>query len=177
MEDLLNKIRLNCLTLSKRHTTKYLYYKHVSKYFEIPTIILSVFSGSFAVGSDTFLHQELISVVSCSISIIITILTSIKLYMKITETLTTEQELSIKYKILSLEIYKFLCLTNETRGMTEIEYLNKVYVQYIKLLEQSEVVLLNDRKDNLIKIELYDDNSSSSSSSSFNIINTDQTEV
>jgi hypothetical protein len=170
MEDLLNKIRLNCITLSKRHSIKYLYYKHISKYFEIPTIVLSVFSGSFAVGSDIFLHQELISVVSCGISIIITILTSIKLYMKITETLSSEQELSIKYKILSLEIYKFLSLTNDTRGMTDIEYLNKVYVQYIKLIEQSEV-MMNDKKDQLIKLEFnYEDDSSTSS----NIVLTEQ---
>ena len=93
METLLNKLRLNCVLQAKRHTINYLYYKHVSKYFEIPTIILSVFSGSFAVGSDVFLDQELISVVSCGISIVITILTSIKLYMKINETLTIELEL------------------------------------------------------------------------------------
>jgi hypothetical protein len=173
---LLNKIRLNCITLSKRHTFNYLYYKHVSKYFEIPTIVLSVFSGSFAVGSDIFLHQELISVVSCGISIIITILTSIKLYMKINETLSIEQELSIKYKILSLEIYKFLSLTNETRGITEIEYLNKVYVQYIKLVEQSEVIMISDKKDHLIKIDLYD-NDDSSSESSQNIIQTEHAEI
>jgi hypothetical protein len=118
----------------------------------------------------------LISVVSCGISIIITILTSIKLYMKINETLSIEQELSIKYKILSLEIYKFLSLTNETRGITEIEYLNKVYVQYIKLVEQSEVIMISDKKDHLIKIDLYD-NDDSSSESSQNIIQTEHAEI
>jgi hypothetical protein len=174
MDELLNKIRLNCVTLSKRHTLRYLYYKHVSKYFEIPTIILSVFSGSFAVGSNEFLHQKYISVVSCLISIVITILTSIKLYMKINETLSVEQELSIKYKIMSLEIYKFLSLTDQTRGMTEIEYLNKTYVQYIKLVEQSEVVMINDKKDNLIKLELYTDDSSSTGSP---VVVTEQYEI
>lgn len=174
MEDLLNKIRLNCVTLSKRHTIRYLYYKHVSKYFEIPTIILSVFSGSFAVGSNEFLHQKYISVVSCLISIVITILTSIKLYMKINETLSVEQELSIRYKVLSLEIYKFLSLTEQTRGMTEIEYLNKTYVQYIKLVEQTEIIMINDRKDNLIKLELYTDENSSTASS---VVVTEQCEI
>ena len=95
IDSLLDKIRLNCVMLSNRHVNNHLYYKHVSKYFEIPTIILSVFSGSFSVGSDPFLNQELISVVSCSISMVITILTSIKLYMKITENSTAEQELAI----------------------------------------------------------------------------------
>lgn len=162
MDVLLNKLRMNCVSQSKRHTTNYLYYKHVAKYFEIPTIVLSVFSGSFAVGSDVFLDQELISVVSCGISIIITVLTSIKLYMKINETLAVEQELSIKFKVLSLDIYKFLSLTEEQRGTKELEFLNKVYTSYVKLVEQSEVIMMNDKRDHLIKIELYENDDSSS---------------
>ena len=162
METLLNKLRLNCVLQAKRHTANYLYYKHVSKYFEIPTIILSVFSGSFAVGSDVFLDQELISVVSCGISIVITILTSIKLYMKINETLAIEQELSIKFKILSLDIYKFLSLTEEQRGISELEFLNKAYSSYVKLVEQSEVILVNDKRDHLVKIDMYENDDSSS---------------
>jgi hypothetical protein len=42
IDSLLDKIRLNCVMLSNRHVNNHLYYKHVSKYFEIPTIILSV---------------------------------------------------------------------------------------------------------------------------------------
>jgi hypothetical protein len=160
IETLLNKIRLNSIQLSKKHTINYLYYKHVSKYFEIPTIILSVFLGSFSVGSDYFLKQELISIVSCLISIIITILTSIKLYMKINESLSIEQELSIKYKILSLEIFKFLSLNIQQRGIQEIEFLNKIYGNYIKLIELSEIIF-NDKKDHLIKIDFLDNESDS----------------
>jgi hypothetical protein len=79
-------------------------------YFEIPTIILSVFSGSFAVGADPFAPQGTISVINCSISMLITILTSIKLYMKITENSSQEHELAISYKSLSLDIFKTLSL-------------------------------------------------------------------
>jgi len=176
IETLLNKIRLNSIHLSKKHTINYLYYKHISKYFEIPTIILSVFSGSFSVGSDYFLEQELISLVSCGISIIITILTSIKLYMKINETLSTEQELSIKYKILSLDIFKFLSLTNEERGIKEIEFLNKVYGNYIKLIEQSDIIF-NDKKDQLIKIEFLENDDTSISTGETNQIITEINEL
>ncbi|MGA1047308.1 MAG: hypothetical protein ACO3UU_04810 [Minisyncoccia bacterium] len=94
--------------------------------------------------------------------------------MKINETLSVEQELSIRYKVLSLEIYKFLSLTEQTRGMTEIEYLNKTYVQYIKLVEQTEIIMINDRKDNLIKLELYTDENSSTASS---VVVTEQCEI
>ena len=95
---LLDKIRLNCIQLTNRHIKNHLYYKGASAYFEIPTIMLSVFSGSFSVGSDPFISQESISVITCSISMVITILTSIKLYMKITENSSQEQELAISFK-------------------------------------------------------------------------------
>ena len=98
VDSLLDKIRLNCVSLTNRHINNHLYYKNASKYFEIPTIVLSVFAGSFSVGADPFLNQEVVSVINCSISMIITILTSVKLYIKITENSTQEQELAISFK-------------------------------------------------------------------------------
>jgi len=59
---LLDKIRLNCMQLTNRHIKNHLYSNGASAYFEIPTIILSVFSGSISVESDDFLSQELLSV-------------------------------------------------------------------------------------------------------------------
>ena len=50
IDSLLDKIRLNCIQLTNRHIKNHLYYKGASAYFELPTIILSVFSGSFSVG-------------------------------------------------------------------------------------------------------------------------------
>ena len=106
IDSLLDKIRLNCIQLTNRHIKNHLYYKGASAYFEIPTIMLSVFSGSFSVGSDDFISQEIISVFTCSVSMVITILTSIKLYMKITENSSEEQELAISFKTLALDIFK-----------------------------------------------------------------------
>ena len=87
VDSLLDKIRLNSIMLASKHIKNHLYYLNCSKYFEIPVIILSVFSSSFSVGSEKFIHQETISVVTCAISMLVTILTSTKLYMKITENL------------------------------------------------------------------------------------------
>ena len=62
VDSLLDKIRLNSIQLTNKHIQNHLYYKFCSVYFEIPTIILSVFSGSFSVGSDDFLSQEYIPI-------------------------------------------------------------------------------------------------------------------
>ena len=63
-DSLLDKIRLNCTMLASKHIKNHLYHLNCSKYFEIPGIILSVFSGSFSVGSDSFINQEVISVIT-----------------------------------------------------------------------------------------------------------------
>jgi len=147
VEVLLEKVRVNSVRLADKHTKNHLYYKGVSKYFEIPTIILSVFSGSFSVGSDPFIDQETISVMTCSISMVITILTSIKLYMKITESSTAEQELAVQYKVLALDVFKHLTL-----GKSETEFLNKCYSKYLNLIENSNILNPISKKDELLII-------------------------
>ena len=153
IDSLLDKIRLSCIQLTNRHIKNHLCYKGASAYFEIPTIILSVFSGSFSVGSDTFVNQEYISVITCSISMIITILTSIKLYMKITENSTEEKDLSIKFKTLALELFKTLSLPTQDRGTDGIVYLNKIYSVYIKLIENLAIINPLNKKDQLLIID------------------------
>ena len=126
---------------------------NVSKYFEIPVIILSVFSGSFSVGSDSFINQEITSVITCSISMIITILTSIKLYMKITENSSQEQEIAINYKSMALDIFKHLSLEKEDRGVDGLIYLNKIYSKYTSLIENSHILNIINKNDKLLSLK------------------------
>jgi len=153
VDSLLDKIRLNAVYLTNRHINNHLYYKGASAYFEIPTIILSVFSGSFSVGADPFAKQETISIVSCSISMLITILTSIKLYMKIQENSTQEQELAVSFKTLALDIFKTLSLPEQDRGIDGLIYLNKTYGKYVNLVENSQILNKFNKKDQLLMID------------------------
>jgi hypothetical protein len=65
-----------------------------------------VFISSFSFGSDPFSRQEMISLVSCEINMIITILNSVKLYMKITENSANESELAVQFYTFAIEIFK-----------------------------------------------------------------------
>jgi hypothetical protein len=153
VDSLLEKIRLNCVYLTNKHITNHLYYKNCSKYFEIPTIILSVFSGSFSVGADPFAQQQTISVINCLISMVITILTSIKLYMKLNENQAQEHDMAIAFKTLALDIFKMLSLPEQDRGINGLEYLNKIYGKYINLVENSAILNPMNRHDNLLVID------------------------
>ena len=81
---------------------------------------------------------------------VITILTSIKLYMKITENSSEEQELAISFKTLALDIFKTLSLPNEDRGIDGLVYLNKIYNKYVNLVENSSILNQMNKKDNLL---------------------------
>ena len=144
VDKLLDKIRLNSVYLTN---------KHIKKWFEIPTIILSVFAGSFSVGADSFAQQKTISVINCSISMVITILTSIKIFMKIQENQQEEQELAIQFKILALDIFKILSLPETDRGIDGLVYLNKVYEKYITLVGNSAILNPMNKHDKLFVID------------------------
>ena len=78
---------------------------------------------------------------------VITILTSIKLYIKITENSTQEQELAVNFKTLALELFKTLSLPNQDRGIDGLVYLNKIYSKYITLVENSSIINPFNKKD------------------------------
>ena len=83
IEILLEKIRLNSIVLSDRHRANFYEYKSLSKWFDLPIIVISVLSLSFSVGSQSYIEQDIISTITCSISMIVTILSSIKLYLNL----------------------------------------------------------------------------------------------
>lgn len=163
---ILDKIRLNSIKLSNKHRTTALSYERVSRFFDLPIIIMSTVASSL--GSNTLIREDEKASINLFISMIITILTSIKLYMNITSNLNQEIQLSRDYYVLSIDIYKNLNLPIESRPDSS-QYLNECYSQYVKLIEQST---LNNqiKKDELLKIDIDDNESvttmSSSSSSS-----------
>ena len=99
------------------------------------------------------MKQEIVSVINCSISMIITILTSIKLYMKINENQQAEQELAVQFKTLALDIFKVLSLSDKDRGIDGLVYLNKVYGKYINLVENSAILNPMNKNDQLLVID------------------------
>jgi hypothetical protein len=161
IKNILDKIRLNSIKLSSKHRNTALNYQHISQYFDLPVIILSTISSSL--GSNTLVPENEKASINLFISMIITILTSIKLYMNITSNLNQEIQLSRDYYVLSIDIYKNLNLPEEVRPDAQ-QFLNECYSQYVKLIEQST---LNNKikKDELLKIDCDDDDSMSSTSS------------
>ena len=63
----------------------------------IQIIIASSKAGSFSVGAIPYLDQGYISLISCSASMLITILSLIKLYLNINDNLQSESDMARKF--------------------------------------------------------------------------------
>ena len=155
--DIMDKIRLNSSNMSKQHKNNYFYYKWVSTLFRVPTIVISSISGVFSVGTQAYMNQNTISGIVCLLSLMISIINSIELYLHISDNVETELEMSKKYYILSCDLYKLLMLEDSNRPDNPKEQLKIYYSQYIDLYNES-LLMKNTKYDKLINFKLPNDN-------------------
>jgi hypothetical protein len=150
--NILQRIRMNSIALNKKHVTRFIYFNSISKYFDIPIIIFSVFSASFT--SLDVINSYYNTIITTSISMTITILSSIKLYLNLSNNINDEIQLSKAYYILSINIYKQLTLK---QGDPKL-FLEESFSEYSKLIEQSSILYKNINKDLLTINEYFKDN-------------------
>ncbi len=67
IEDLLEKIRLNSVTMADIHKTKYF---HVRQYYRLPTIIISTINSIIAVSLQAYIGQNYTSIVNCLLAMV-----------------------------------------------------------------------------------------------------------
>ena len=172
IECVLDNLRENCVLMSKTHKESYFFYKKVVKYFRIPTILLSSVGSVSSVGLTAYLHQNHISALTCGLALIVSILNSIELFLKISDTMEQENECSKSFYALAVNIRKTRMLERSRRQQEGAVYLEKTYSQYMTLMEKSNLLSgsIKDKFMELPKVskppKKQKSNSSSSSSSS-----------
>ncbi len=164
--------RENAVMMSRTHKESYFFYKKVVKYFRIPTIFLSSVGSVSSVGLTAYLHQNHISALTCGLALVVSILNSIELFLKITDTMEQENECSKAFYSLAVNIKKTRMLERSRRQQEGAVYLEKTYSQYMTLMEKSNLLSgsIKDKFMDLPKIKKppkkQKSNSSSSSSNS-----------
>jgi hypothetical protein len=148
IETFLDNMRKNCVIMYNSHRQRYLLLQHRLNYFKIPIIILSAVNSVLSVGLQPYVHQNIISGTNCILALVCGIIGSIELYLAIHKQMENENNVSIQYYLLSIDIYKTLTLAPENRKIDANAYLYKKYQIYVKLIENS---YLNNKKihDNL----------------------------
>jgi len=167
IEKVLEQIRINCVILSKQHKERYFNLKNTLQYFRLPVIILSGINSIVSVGFQPYLEQGAISMMTCLLALVCSIIGSIELYLSIQKSMENELLASKDYYILSIDIYKTLILSEEHRPIPAKEYLEKKYEEYVKLFENSNLLTkkMIDGLNPLPEIpKLYSSNSFTTSS-------------
>jgi hypothetical protein len=147
IETVLENIRVNSVLLSKEHKKKYFSFKGVLQYFRLPVIIISGINSIVSVGLQPYIEQETISMMTCLLALICSIIGSVELYLAIQKSMELELITSKDYYLLAIDIYKTLSLLIEHRPIPAKEYLEKKYEEYRKLKENSNLLCktLNDK--------------------------------
>lgn len=146
---LLEKLRRNSIYLSEHHRDRFYHFKSFSKYFDLPVLILSSVGASASIGLQPYVAQPTISVISCAVGLVVSIITSIKLYLNISDAMTNELKMSKDFYTLGIEIYRVLSMNPNDRTMGAVEYMNAKYSHYTKLMESSNLLKKKFLKDEL----------------------------
>lgn len=147
IEFVLENIRVNCVVLSKEHKRQYFIFKDILQYFRLPLIIISGINSIISVGLQPYVTQSIISMITCLLALICSIIGSIELYLAIQKSMENELNSQRDYYLMSVDIYKTLALSREHRPVPAKDYLEKQYNSYCKLIENSNTVMkrLDDR--------------------------------
>lgn len=151
IENVLDKICKNSSVLSEAHKKNYFRLKNTLQYFRLPLIVISGINSVIAVGMQNYLEQKTISGITCILSLICSVIGSIELFLAIQKRVESELISSREYYLLSIDIKKTLLLSPEHRPVPAKDYLEKIYSNYIKLTEQSNLVR-KGLKDELVDI-------------------------
>src|SRR5210317_1095895 len=140
VEEILEKLRINCVNLSEYHRKRYYHFKGYGKYFRLPLIILASINSTASVGLQPLLEQPIISGITCIIGMLMGIISAYELYLGIQANMELELKQSKDFYTLSIDLFKTLSLRRENRGEEGKDYLNKKYSQYVKLVEASNLL-------------------------------------
>ena len=152
IEEICEKLRVNCVNLSEYHRKRFYYFKSYGKWFRLPLIILASLNSTASVGLQPVLDQQIISGITCLIGMIMGIIGSLELYLGIQTAMELELKHSKDYYTLAIHLYKTLSLRRENRLEDGKEYLNEKYSLYIKLCESSNLLDKKMKNDLLANV-------------------------
>jgi hypothetical protein len=140
IENVLEAIRINSVILSKEHKRSYFGLKENLKYYRLPVIVLSGINSIVSVGMTPYMEQGDISITTCLLALVCSIIGSIELYLAIQKGMESEMVSQRDYYLLSVDIFKTLSLSREHRPVPAKDYLEKCYNIYCRLVESSNAM-------------------------------------
>lgn len=139
-QEFLAKLEQQCNTYYDHHNKDHVYYMKLASRFNIPILIISAANALTAVGLNSFIKQEYVSVLNAILSAGTGVLGSIQLYMKINEKMTNALRASILMKRLALKISKELSIEPQNRVTDGQAFMSDCFSEFNTALEQGNPV-------------------------------------
>jgi hypothetical protein len=142
-DDFLKRLERQCNTYYEHHSKDHLYYTKLSSKFNVPILIVSAINALTAVGLNSFIRQEYVSVLNAVLSAGTGVLGSIQLYLKINEKITNSLRASILMRRLALKISKELSIDMKHRETFGLAFMNDCFAEFNTALEQGNPIEKN----------------------------------
>ena len=136
-EDILRRVSYNCGLMSDHHRTEYYNLIAQLKWFRIPVIILSSMNAVFSVGLGAYLEQNVVSTLTCLLSLIVSCIGSVELYLALQKKSDNELISYRAFYTLALRINTTLDLDVENRNQEGDPFLAEIIAEYRALFESS----------------------------------------
>ena len=152
-ETVLTNISHNAGLMSEHHKTQYIKLIKSLQYYKIPIICLSGLNSVISIGGNSYIDQNIVSTITCLISLLVSCISSIELYLSIQK--KSDQEV-ISYKqfyTLAVKINTTLMLDRINRQGDGDTFLTQVLQEYNSLFDSSCVNGLQEQ-DKLVDLSL-----------------------
>ena len=136
-EEILRRISYNSGLMSNHHRTEYYTLVGQLKWFRIPIIIISSINSVFSVGLNAYITQEIVSVITCLLSLIVSCIGSVELYLGLQKKSDNELISYRSFYTLALRINTTLDLEVENRNQEGESFLSEILAEYRALFDSA----------------------------------------
>ncbi len=149
--NLIYNYEYNCSIMCEEYKNSYLYLINLIKYFKIPVLFLSSANSVAAIGLSTYIDQEMVSSITCLISFICGLISSIELYLGLQKRIESEIIAYRSFYLLSIKIKNIMSLSPSNREIRPDIFIKEIEDEYKDLFLNSNVIS-NKIKDRLLSI-------------------------
>ena len=157
-EEILRRVSYNAGLMSDHHRTEYYTLVGQLKWFRIPVIIISSLNAVFSVGLNSYITQEIVSLMTCLLSLIVSCIGSVELYLGLQKKSDNELISYRSFYTLALRINTTLDLSVENRQGEGESFLQEILSEYRALFDSSnpngiptdKLVPINEMTQNIV---------------------------
>jgi hypothetical protein len=149
---LLTNYEYNCSTLATGYKNSYLELIDLTKWFRVPLIFLSSANSVISVGLQAYMGQTMVSTLTCLISFLCGLISSVELYLQIQRRIEAQILSYRSFYLLSLKVANVMKLHPQNRHCDPVKFLEEIELEYKELFLNSNV-LASKLKDRLLTVD------------------------